>query len=396
MRHFALLGGYGRYRLTVADPVRLMEALTEAGIELFSTVFEDEITLGVTVGYRDCSNMESICRKHGAQVKSLRRIQPPWKPFLHRWVLLSGLLMLFFLSLYVPSRVFFLEVEGNVRIPDRQILEVARRCGMEFGASRRQVRSETVKNALLEAMPELQWAGVNTRGCVAKISVRERPAETTLGQDSEFGHIVAILDGVITECTAMRGTLLCAPGEAVTQGQVLISGLTDGGLFVRAEQAQGEIYGRTRRTLTATIPQTAFSKGTIRKETKKISILFGKKRINLWKDSGISGTTCDRMYEEYYITLPGGFALPLGICVETFSHRETTERIWQESELQLILTQWGERYLKTQMTAGQILNSALVFEQERGSIRMTGEYLCLEMIGKMQRMEIGDYDGEKH
>lgn len=31
-----------------------------------------------------------------------------------------------------------------------------------------------MKNALLSAIPELQWAGVNTYGCRAVISVRER------------------------------------------------------------------------------------------------------------------------------------------------------------------------------------------------------------------------------
>ena len=91
---------------------------------------------------------------------------------LFRPVLLAGLGILFLLAMYLPSRVLFIRVEGNMQIPDRQILAAAEECGIRFGASRREVRSEKVKNALLSSVPQLQWAGVNTAGCVATISVR--------------------------------------------------------------------------------------------------------------------------------------------------------------------------------------------------------------------------------
>ncbi len=396
MKHLALLGGYREIQVTGADPVRILKAITDGEIEVFSTMFINEITFTVTIAYRDGLKLQKICEKLGAEMKILTVNPPTWKGLARRPILVVGLVLLFLISILIPSRVFFLEVEGNQRIPDRRILDVARQCGMEFGASRRQVRSERVKNALLEALPELQWAGVNTYGCVAKISVRERPEEVEPRPQSGYGHIVAMMDGVITECTALRGTLLCAPGEAVTQGQVLISGFTDSGLSIRTEQAQGEIYGQTRRILTAVMTQKTFPKGRKQKELKKISVFLGKKRINLWKDSGICCTTCDRMYEEYYITLPGGFALPLGICVERYTHREVSESTRTEAELRQLLTQLMGSYLKGQMTAGRILNSVLLFEETEGSIRMTGEYLCQEMIGKMQRMEIGDYNGQNN
>ena len=38
------------------------------------------------------------------------------------------------------------------------------------------IRSEKVKNSLLQRIPQLQWAGINTDGCVAVISVREKTA----------------------------------------------------------------------------------------------------------------------------------------------------------------------------------------------------------------------------
>ena len=390
MKRTVFPGGCAELRITSADPAKLLKDLTDAGVEVFHTVFENEISFTVTISCRDRSEVERICRSRGGEVRIRNVKAPAFRGMVRRPVLCAGLLLLLWASIFLPSRIFFLEVEGNLRIPDRQILEAARQCGMEFGASRRQVRSEKVKNALLEAMPELQWAGVNTYGCVAKISVRERALETQSNTDPSPGHIVAILDAVITECTALRGTLMCAPGQAVEKGQVLISGLTDSGLSIRLEQARGEIYGQTCRTQTAAGLQTVLQKGVEQKRMKKISFFLGKKRINLWKDSGIWDTTCDRMYEEYYITLPGGFVLPFGICVERYSFRESSESVRTDEAIRQLLSRSGEDYLKSQMTAGRILSSDLLYEETDGTVRMSGEYLCLEMIGKMQRMEIGE------
>ena len=89
-------------------------------------------------------------------------------------------------------------MEGNQNVPENLILELASQCGLSFGTERRQVRSEQVKNALLGAVPELEWVGINTAGCVATISVRERQKGENIGQAGGVSSIVASCDGMIT------------------------------------------------------------------------------------------------------------------------------------------------------------------------------------------------------
>ena len=53
-------------------------------------------------------------------------------------------------------------------------------------------------------------------------------------------------DGVLTEVSVTEGMRLCAVGDTVRQGQLLVSGYEDYGLFIRPVCASAEIYARTR------------------------------------------------------------------------------------------------------------------------------------------------------
>ena len=392
MKFVSSLTGTVKAKLTGADIAGTLDLLSCRGVEVLEFQLLSELEGILRLRRRDYREAHKLCTHRGDKLVLQHRKGIYWtlKTLWLRPVLVLGMLIYLFAALYLPSRVFFVRVVGNDKIPTRQILEAASECGIHFGSSRRAVRSEKLKNKLLEAVPELQWAGVNTYGCVAEISVRERTSPDVTKSDSAFGHIVASREGVITFCNATRGNLICGPGQAVNQGDILISGYTDCGLTIRAEQAQGEVFAATKRDLQVLTPDVCETAAQTGEEKKKISLLIGKKRINLWKDSGIWDTTCDRMYEEYYITLPGGFVLPLGWSVERYGSRELTEQELLPEDREKLLETTAEGYLKDQMLSGTIRKSHLMYDDGPGWIQLTGEFSCVEMIGIMQRLEIGE------
>lgn len=396
MDAYKRIGGMVRVELTSANIPAAYVRFADAGIEIWDVEQKDELVICFSVSRTQFSRLKAICDKYGDMIKPLRRDGLYWrlKSIWKRPVLLIGLVFLLALVAYLPGRIFFVEIDGNHSVPSRLILEAAENSGICFGASRREVRSERVKNALLEKVPQLQWAGVNTYGCVAKISVRERTKTEQSSVQSGYGNVVALRDGVITDCTATRGNLLCKVGQAVTEGEVLISGYTDCGICLRVEQAQGEIFARTIRKVSVLTPQKYTRRSGEPEQHYKISLLIGKKRINLWKDSGISEASCGRMYEEYYIILPGGFRLPAALVVETFSTWSHRESSLSDMDAEALLALFAEKYLTQQMVAGSIRSAETRFAEEEGSFRLDGQYVCVEMIGSMQREQIGENDGK--
>lgn len=379
-----------------ADTAAVSKQILDRGIDLYEIRCPDELRLQCRVRRQDYIALESICRSRGERLTILRRTGLIWslRSLISRPVLMLGLTGILLLSLWISTRVLFIQVEGNITVPDRKILEAAEKAGVSFGAGRRELRSEKLKNALLEEIGELKWACVNTYGCVAVITVRERSGSGQIDGSRFPGSIVAQRDGIVTSCTATKGTLLCSPGQAVTKGQVLISGYTDCGIYIQAGQAEGEVYAQTLRELDAVLPENYILQSGMTAEEKKISLLIGKKRINLWQSSGIRDTLCDRMYEEYYVTLPGGFELPLALAVETIVYRHTASATVDQASAETLLADYSEDYLSSQMVAGRIVSSGTEIQCCDSRFQLTGSYVCLEMIGRQQREQIGEYNGE--
>ena len=382
--------GITEVELTSAEPEQALQAINQENLPIFDIRFADSLTVTFRVSRADYRKLKELTGRRGEKLRISDRTGLYWRirSLKSRKLLVLGVLLFLFLSLFLPTRVLFLRVEGNNQVPTEKILAAAETCGIRFFASRRQVRSEKVKNALLSEVPELQWAGINTNGCVAWIRVQERADHQDDRVGSGVSSIVAARDGILDSCTVTRGNLICTPGQAVRSGQVLISGYTDCGLYIQATQAEGEIYAITKRNLEVIAPVDSATVRELGEVKYKISLLVGKKRINLWKDSGISGTTCGRMYLEYYVTLPGAFQLPLALSVESYFPRET-------EPLQTVpdadaLTDFAQSYLQAQMVAGQIRSSDLSLSEEVGAIRMTGSYICREMIGRVQSEKMGE------
>lgn len=392
------LSGMLTVEITSADPEKTLDALVQSGIPLTHVEQKQALTFQILIRRRDYRRLSGILRRRGAKGKVMQSAGLYWtvKALVHRPVLLGLLILLLLSSLYLPGRIFFVSVEGNTAVPARLILSAAEDCGIRFGASRKLVRSEKVKNALLWAVPQLQWAGINTSGCTAVISVRERVQEELPVETGFVSNLMADRDGYVLSATVTGGTARVQPGETVVKGQLLISGYTDCGICIRASRAQGEILAQTNRKLKAVMPETYFAveeKGTVKSQ---ISLLIGKKRINLWKDSRISNAGCGRMYQEYFVSLPGGFRLPVAICVDQYRFRELQEASVSREEAQSKLQQFSESYLRRQMIAGEILQKQELLSNLKGTYFLDSQYICREMIGQEQREQIGVTNGKRN
>lgn len=380
---------FGKMKASVvcADLAGFLSDMEKAEIVIEMANQHEEMTLFFSFSRRDYQKLRKLCDKKGYTLQITGRTGPYWTALamLQRPVLLAGMLLLIFLSLWTPGRVFFVFVEGNNQTPTNLILEQAASCGISFGAERRLVRSENMKNVLLQRLPQLQWAGVNTYGCVAVISVTERMAEGQKPIKDGVYSIYANVDGVVREVTVTGGSAVCTVGQTVKAGDLLISGFTDCGLCIRAGRAKGEVFGETVRNISAELPTDYCARGVITGSRKKISLIIGKKRINFDKNSGILGGECVKIYTEEYGILPGGFRLPIVMVIEEFQYYEIQSFSLENPEC--ILLPFMEAYLRTQMLAGRILTQDRTVTEEDGVYRIDGIYGCYEMIGVLRPEE---------
>lgn len=377
--------------LTSADIPGALDALAGNGVEILQIQRVTDLTIRFLINRKYLLTVQSAVQRRGETLREIRRLGIFWKMRMlsRHWLLVAGIIGLVLLTSWLPNRVLFICVEGNTQIPARMILEKAAQCGIVFGADRGAVRSEHMKNALLEAVPELQWAGINTTGCTAVITVRERSQPSQTEADLP-GSMVAVRDGIILEVTAQDGTALVQPGRAVRAGEVLISGYTDCGGVILLSGAKGEVYAQTRHLISAiTLPDYMLREEKLG-QFEKISLVIGKNRINFYEDSGILDAGCVKMYSEYYLTLPGGFVLPVKLVLEREIRYECVDAETDPQILEGSLREETEAYLLDQMIAGSILS---VSSRTEGCV-YSAEYVCREMIGRQIYEEIIEDYGE--
>ena len=369
------LDGMVEAELTSAEPGAALEAANARGIPLYDVIQVGDLTARFRVRRRDYRTLEALSEKRGETLHLRRRMGAYWtlKRLLARPMLLCGLAVFLAAAIFLPTRIFFVRVEGNVNTPTRLILDAAGESGIRFGTSRRAVRSEKMKNALLSALPQLQWAGVNTSGCVATVSVRERTDPEVTEQDSAVSSIVASRDGFIVSATVTRGNFLCRVGQSVKAGQVLISGYTDCGICIQATRAEGEICAQTSRDFAAVTPAQWTVRGEQTAVRRKYSLIIGKKRINLWKDSGI---------------------LQVTLCVEEYTFYDGEMMTLEPDAAEAALSQFAQSALTQQMVAGRILSREESITQSEDKYLLEGTYACVEMIGRVRREQIGDTNGK--
>ena len=374
--------------VTSADIPNLLNLLQEKAIGTETVNLIDALTISLEIPQKKLAQLETICAKRGdtLQIGGRSGGLLTVKRLIQRPVLILGLLLLVVLTLLLPTRVLFIRIEGNDTLPASLITERAAQIGITFWADRQAVRSEKVKNTLLESMPELQWAGINTQGCVATITVKERPLPDATQQVPDVSSIVAVRDGIIQEITATKGSPACRVGQAVKAGQVLISAYTDCGLTIQACRAEGEVFALTRQELEVVSTTDWLQRGGKTVSEEKYSLIIGKKRINFYKGSGISDTSCVKMYMEKYMTLPGGFVLPVAIVKEILIYEECTSASVAMTED--ALSSFARRYLTGSMRSGRVLSREESFATADGCQMLIGSYQCLEMIGIRKQEEI--------
>ena len=376
--------------ITAADMAQLLTMLNKDGIDLSNVIQIDEITVQVRFREKELDRLIEIADRYGAQIKVTQKlgIVNLLKRILTRPMLLLAVITPILLTAFLSERIFFIRVEGNQLVPTNLILEKAELAGLGFGTVRGEIRSEKIKNALLEELPNLQWVGVNTSGTVATVSVREKSSVEESKEKYGVSSIIAARDGILLSCNVMKGRRLCQVGQAVEKGQLLVSGFSEQGGITQGCNAEAEITALTDRSIVLLTPLDRLERVNQLDSHKCYGIRIGKKQIKLCNHSGIYDSSCVKMYTEEYWTLPGGFRLPVALVCESVQKFEAAQKQLTEQDNFSWVTETAIKYIASQMVAGKILSERVDLMCSNDLCTLSGNYTCQEMIGQVRDEEI--------
>lgn len=376
--------------ITSASVSDFLNTINSAGIFLRNIRYVDDLRVVACLSLSEYVSITAVAKKKNVEIHLLGKNGYLFilASFLKRPILAVGILLWFLTVLYLPTRILFVHVEGNKFVESAVIIEAAEKCGIHFGASRRYVRSEKVKNALLSDLKDLQWAGVNTSGCIATISVKERAESQTDDHKHGVCSVVASRDGIISNITAVKGNPACKVGQAVRSGQLLVSGLTDCGLSIKGERAEAEIYAITKRYIDAVALFKSLKRTTFNEIDVRYSIQIGKNVVKLYKDSGIPDAHCVKIQTQVFLKLPGDYQLPVSYMKETLYYYNFEEVSGSSEDMLEWVNDSVDNYLQNDMIAGKVLHKNVRSEFLDEVCCIVGAYTCEELISTVRTERI--------
>lgn len=386
---------------TGAFPERFLNLCAQGGVIFWALELPDQHTLRLRITRREIRRAEDLARRVGCEITVLERSGLPHflQRFRRRYALLLGLALALCAVAVLSRFILTVDVSGNETIPTARILEELRRHGVHPGVYGPSIDENLVCNQMRLALDELAWITVNLHGTRAEVLVAERIPKPEVVNESIPAHIVANCSGIITKMRVLNGQAKYSVGDTVAEGDILISGIMDleepqystidmGTLTVRSE---GIVQARTWHTLTAVIPLEATVKTHTGDETTRWSLTFFSRRLQFYKNGGISYKRYDKITENRSLSLPGVGPLPVTLTREILREYEPASvPIDPAAAAELLCTRLEER-LDALMTdhQGQVVSTDFVSTQTDGLLTVTLTAECSEQIGKTL-----EFDGE--
>lgn len=373
-----------------AEPPRFLNALAEAGIRFWGAEPEDDFTLRLALRPRDLETARTLALRCQCSIKTLKLRGAPAvrRRLRHRVALMAGLAVCF--ALLAASRLFVwdIEVEGNEDVSRGEILRALAECGVESGSFWPTWSADRIKNEVILRIPELAWVGVSVDSSRATVRVRERDeAPEVTDKDAPYS-VTARRTGIIERTEVYLGAPLVQAGDAVLEGETLVSGAVESGLgTVRYVHASAKIEARTYYELTAAAP-LEYSEAVEAGSRTRWALVVGNERLNLYPGGSELDENCSKVTTEHALEWPGVFSLPVSLVREEILEYDIVTRSADTAALQQRLEEQLASELERRLDGrGEALSKSFSAGESGGVLYVTLRAECLEDIAAETKAE---------
>lgn len=194
------------------------------------------ITAGLIV-FKTSSNNLSQIKKIAEKTKCKTRIKKKKGIYFvlfrykKRRMFVYLFILIFLLIIILSTFIFRINITGNSRISDEQILDVLKKADVYIGKNRLFIDERKAGNMLRTEIYDIAWVGVEVKGTKINIKIVEKTLIEDEDNESIHGNIIASKSGVITKIIAENGTPRLLTGSYIEKGMVAIEGVIESELI---------------------------------------------------------------------------------------------------------------------------------------------------------------------
>lgn len=242
-----LLRGFLRVEFSGENPERIFNFCIKNQICLFdSKKRKDSIECSVFIP--DFKKLRPILRGSKIRMHIIQKKGIRFKIYKNRlrFGMVFGLIWLLIFLKIMSGYVWIIDVEGNKKIPDSEIISVLETIGIKEGIKASKIDSKIDRERLLLKTDKLAWASLNVEGSRLTVNVSE--VKNTKSQTIAC-NLISNADGIIKKIDVTSGNCLVKIGDTVKKGDVLVSGIKETGVSTEFVASQGVIIADIKKEI---------------------------------------------------------------------------------------------------------------------------------------------------
>ncbi len=184
---------------------------------------------GEVLGYITVENFKFLRKnKRGVKckIKILKKYGLPFiiARYKNRYGILLGLIIFFVFLQFMSGFIWNIDVVGNKKITDNEILTVCNQMGICEGTKKSKINTIYSAQQLLLENENLAWCSLNIENCNLTVNVTEIKKKN---EEKKFSNLIATDDGIVEKIDVTSGNVLVKVGQEVKEGDILVSGIIE-------------------------------------------------------------------------------------------------------------------------------------------------------------------------
>ncbi|MBQ5337866.1 MAG: sporulation protein YqfD [Oscillospiraceae bacterium] len=317
------------------------------------------------------------------EITARRGLRYRLTPFRGRWGFLCGMLLGSMFLFWCNAAVRSIEITGNTRIPDAEIIRALSELGVSYGVPFRDLPYRYIEQQMRLAVHDIEWITMRHRGGRLIVDLTEERLPPAMDERRIPANIVAAETAQITGMDIRSGFAAKQVGDTVRAGDLLISGAqTDAFGICRYYHAEGTVTGTYFDTFEQMLPYVSELPVRGSTETETVLSVFGR-RIPLTLGFVRPAPAENLIYEEdrepFFCF---GRQLPVSLIRCRYTRQETAITVFTEAELRAMLTESAERYVQNFHADDRLISKNIRFSQSDLGISLKINYVFEGVIGK--------------
>lgn len=310
-----------------ASREQFVNLATKRRLTIWDVRFIDGQEMVLKVVLRDFFTLRPLLRETGCRMHVQERFGAPFQlnKLGQRKAFLAGFLAFFIGLFLLSSLVWKVDVQGNVKLTEDEILAAAKHEGIYmFQWSFRLENQEQLAKELTKNLPGVTWVGVEKQGTNIVIQVAEatKPEQLPLYNPR---NLVASDDAVVTDIYTEQGKPVVRRNSRVKKGSLLISGIVGSDQNPHAVVAKGKVKGLVWHEYEVEVPLLQKEKTYTGQSKERTYLIAGNRALQVTGYGDIPFAKYEIVPDRTDAQV-GPYQLPVGLMKEKIMEVQYLER----------------------------------------------------------------------